>query len=248
MKKPNYLQPISAWLKRQSRAPTWRKLRYYTHWPRRGLNPYFIKAGYRCNLKPAQYRDTPDDALAYQLAVYQFATAQISELGLATVLDVGCGLGLKLKEFILPTGAAITGVDVRESIAVCAKTHTFGRWFVDNIEDPQANLGDPFDLIICADVIEHLLDPDTLLNYFRRWSHPKTHIILSTPERDIRRGENDMGPPGNGAHVREWNGEELKRYLVSHGLNIIDHRIVDLRPGMHTCQLAFCSWREMNGH
>ena len=69
---------------------------------------------------------------------------------------MGCGLGLKLEKFILPTGVSITGVDGRDAIEFCPKQHEFGRWFVDDIENPYADLGAPFDFIISADVIEHL--------------------------------------------------------------------------------------------
>ena len=207
------------------------------------MKTYFIKNGYRCNPKPVLYQDTIDNALTYQVAVYRYAAEVIAKLGLATVLDVGCGLGLKLKKFIVPTGAAISGVDTHETIEECNKQHPFGQWFVDDIENPHTDLGMPFDLIISADVIEHLIDPDTLFHYVHRWSHLKTQILLSTPERDLRRGSDDIGPPGNDAHVREWNREEFRHYLESHGLTIIDHRIVELRAGMRTCQLALCTWK-----
>lgn len=167
------------------------------------MKTYFIKYGYQCNLKPVQYQDTGEDAQIYQVDVYRYAADLISKLGLATVLDVGCGLGVKLKKFILPTGTAITGVGERDAIEFCKKQHKFGRWFVDDIENSYADLGSPFDFIICADVIEHLLDPDNLFSYFRRWSYPKTRILLSTPERDLRRGIDEMGPPGNRTHIRE---------------------------------------------
>ncbi|MFC1575516.1 class I SAM-dependent methyltransferase [Gemmatimonadota bacterium] len=206
------------------------------------MKRYFIKRGYRRNRNPVQYQDSPEDALTYQIAVYRYAAQVIASQGFATVLDVGCGLGLKLGEFIVPTGASVTGVDARKTISICIERNAFGRWFADDIERPRADLGGPFDLIICADVIEHLRDPDTLFGYFRRWSHPKTHVLLSTPERDLRRGPDDMGPPGNPAHIREWNQEELRQYLESQGLTVLEHSIVELRTAMETCQLAFCSW------
>ena len=168
-------------------------------------------------------------------------------MNLTTVLDIGCGYGLKLEKYILPTGAAITGVDRRDSIEFCMKRHAFGQWFVDDIENPDTDLRTPFDFIICADVIEHLHDPDTLFDYFRRWSHSNTRILLSTPERDLRRAPDDMGLPGNLAHVREWNGEEFQQYLRLQQLNIEDYRIVELKAGMKTCQLVLCSWRGANG-
>lgn len=206
------------------------------------MKTYYIKPGYQCNLKPAVYQNSVEAALIYQLDVYRYAARLIEQQHITTVLDVGCGFGLKLREFISPTGAAIVGVDGPIPIDYCQKHLTFGRWFVDDVENPRADLGQYFDLIICADVIEHLIDPDTLFHYFRRWSHGTTRLVISTPERDLRRGLDHMGPPNNGAHVREWNQNEFSLYLTSHNLLIEDHCIVDLREGMKTCQLALCSW------
>jgi len=206
------------------------------------MKHFCIKRGYACNRKPVQYQDTVEDALTYQVEVYRYAARLVSQAELATVLDLGCGCGLKLEEHILPTGAAITGVDGRESIDLCTKRHGFGKWIVDDIEKPHADLGGPFDLIICADVIEHLRNPDKLFRYFQRVSHSHTRMLISTPERDLRRGPEDMGPPGNGAHVREWNREEFQQYLASQQVCVEDHRIVELKAGMKTCQLALCTW------
>ena len=203
---------------------------------------YFIKDGYTCNPNPIQYIDTLEDSLTYQIAVYRHAAKIITMLGLETVLDIGRGLGRKLQKFILPTGAAITGIDFSQNIAYCQNHYEFGRWLVDDIESPNPKLSHPVDFIICADVIEHLIDPDTLFRYIRNWSHENTKIIISTPERDLRRGPDDMGPPGNGAHVREWNQGEFKNYLANLGISIEDHQIVELRSGMSTCQLVIGSW------
>ena len=72
----------------------------------------------------------------------------------------------------------------------------------------------------------------------RAASHEATTVVLSTPDRDRRRGPDDMGPPGNWSHVREWNVEEFRAYLESRGFRVDESRIVDLREGMPTCHLV----------
>ena len=67
------------------------------------------------------------------------------------------------------------------------------------------------DLIICADVIEHLSNPDDLLDFISEINFRQ--LIISTPERDRVAGKNDFGPPENTAHYREWNAIEFKNYL-----------------------------------
>ncbi len=211
------------------------------------MNTYYIKNGYRINDSPKVYVDSEEDALTYQVDVYRYAADILHKEELSSVLDVGCGLGLKLREFILPLGVRITGVDMRESIDVCWASHDFGRWICDDIEHPGPSLGEKFDLIISADVVEHLMNPDALFDYLRACSHPDTLMLISTPDRDLRRGVDDMGPPGNPAHVQEWNSPEFRCYLEARGLRIIEHRIVDLRQGMATCQLALCEWQDKAG-
>jgi hypothetical protein len=44
---------------------------------------------------------------------------------------------------------------------------------------------------------------------------------MSTPERDLVRGPDDLGPPGNPHHVREWNLAELERLLTWAGLQVL---------------------------
>jgi 2-polyprenyl-3-methyl-5-hydroxy-6-metoxy-1,4-benzoquinol methylase len=67
------------------------------------------------------------------------------------------------------------------------------------------------DMIICADVIEHIKNPDSVLQYFE-YLKPKV-IVISTPDRDLLLNYN--GPPKNPAHVREWSYKEFSEYIGS---------------------------------
>ncbi len=203
-----------------------------------GERPFFIKAGYRITQNPHMYCDSLGDSQTYQVDVYRFAAEIASTPAIRSVLDIGCGLATKLVELVLPSCETITGVDSPETVARCAEIHPIGRWIGGDLEAPELSLDCLYDLIISADVIEHLRNPDRLLELIRRASHPKTVVVLSTPERDLRRGVDDMGPPGNPAHVREWNSAEFLAYLVDRGMEIRENRIVDLREGVATCQLV----------
>jgi hypothetical protein len=126
----------------------------------------------------------------------------------------------------------ITGIDDAPTIERCRAMHSVGRWIPGDLEDPSFALDRTYGLIIAADVVEHLRDPDRLLQLIRASCHDATRVVISTPERDRRRGENDVGPPGNGAHVREWNEAEFSAYLQSRGFVLEESRIVDLCEGM----------------
>ena len=69
-------------------------------------------------------------------------------------------------------------------------------------------------IVICADVIEHVLDPVELMNYIvalsLRW------IVLSTPDRNLmyeRFSPDLLGPPRNPHHIREWSFEEFNEFV-----------------------------------
>ncbi len=66
-------------------------------------------------------------------------------------------------------------------------------------------------MVVCADVIEHLPNPDDLLDFISDINFKI--LVISTPERDAVAGRNDFGPPENTAHYREWNAVEFKNYL-----------------------------------
>lgn len=202
---------------------------------------YAIKPGYRANHAPKRYRCTPADELRYQVDVYRHAGAIARDDTVDSVLDLGCGLPAKLLEYVAPYCRSVVGVDdCAETIASCRNAYPKCEWIAADVEDPSLVLSGVFDLVIAADVIEHLHDPDRLLRLIARVSHPGTSVVLSTPERDSRRGAADMGPPANPAHVREWNAAEFRAYLESRNFRVRDARIVRLREGMWTCQLVMC--------
>ncbi|NQT02287.1 MAG: methyltransferase domain-containing protein, partial [Planctomycetes bacterium] len=207
---------------------------------------YFIKSGYRCNIdsngNTNPYLDDVPHASSYQAAVYRLAAELIKENEFKNVLDVGCGFGIKLAKYIYPVCHDITGIDCEHAIRFCKREHNFGKWFTDNIEKPSLHLDRKFDLIISSDVIEHLVNPDTLLEYIKSHSHPETTIVLSTPERDMIQGKDSFGPPANKTHVREWNMAEFHKYISEYGFNILEPFLAKDKDdsAATTCQVFLC--------
>lgn len=195
---------------------------------------YFIKAGYTPNDKAVtldeisgeQYwnKSSIYSSYYYQFPVYRYAKKLLREKKIKRVIDVGCGTGTKLA-FIhkdLPE-VAFTGIDQKAAIEYCENNYNFGNWHVDDIENPDESLGDiKAELVICSDVIEHLLNPDVLLVYLKKKVANDGYIVLSTPERDVLRGKSCTNSP-NKFHIREWNLEEFENYLLSSGFRVVEH-------------------------
>lgn len=166
---------------------------------------YCIKDGYTINPTPSYFTAQATD-LPNQLAVYQVARTVSEQQQRTIVVDVGCGSGGKLLQF-WPESRTI-GVDFGSNVDYCRRMFPQKDWrdinletqgVVDLVTDWQAGL------LICADVIEHLVQPECLLTSIREVTRRGGICLISTPERDLCRGRHDRGPPLNPSHVREWN-------------------------------------------
>ena len=196
---------------------------------------YGIKQEYVANYLPRAYIDSEEMAAKYQAEVYKKAARLIKKYKLKNVVDVGCGHGVKLERFIKPVSRNITGIDTPISIGFCKDKYKFGKWVADDISKPYAKLSTKHDLVMSVDVIEHLINPDDLVNYIKGLSKPGGWVLISTPERDRLRGKTHNGPAGeaNPAHVREWNQKELKGYLTSRGMTVMEQILVNDVSGKH---------------
>ena len=189
---------------------------------------YFIHDGYEHRLAP-QYFDDTANSDGWQDEVYLFAREIADKYDLKSILDIGCGSGFKLLKYL--SDRTTIGVDVAETCARLQKRYPKRRWA---ISDFSATVTPKADLVIASDVIEHLADPDELLDFIVRVA-PK-YVVISTPDRNLLRLGTHNGPPSNPAHLREWSMAELHAY-VSEFLEIIEH-FVSYAPQATQCVLA----------
>lgn len=138
------------------------------------------------------------------------------------IVDVGCGRGGKLKAFA--DAFEVTGIDFGPNIDYGSKTHPFGLWLEFDFEAESSFPLDGVDLtghvVICADVIEHLVSPLPLLRHLKGCVDRGACVLLSTPERELLPRGRPQGPPKNPAHVREWSIGELRILLTWLGFPI----------------------------
>ena len=96
------------------------------------------------------------------------------------LLDFGCGEGQFLSK-ISPLCDSCAGVDVSQRVIETART---------NHSDLQFEVGadilpfkdSEFDTITAVDVLEHILDLETVLEEFRRVLRPNGHLLIATSE------------------------------------------------------------------
>lgn len=184
---------------------------------------YAIKSRYSHRPAPDYYSDNPDrhDAgVIWQPEVYETA-ARLAEGGnCETLLDIGCGNASKL--VALYPRFNIIGVDYGSNLEYCRSTYPQGEWIEANLETIETLPIDEARLrgavVICSDVIEHLIDPMPLLRSIRGMLGFCRYALISTPDRNLVRGKQHAGPPDNPHHVREWALPELRELVGSVGL------------------------------
>lgn len=167
-----------------------------------------IRGAYR-HRSQCRYFDDTGLADEYQKEVYLRAAEIAKKEGVETIYDVGCGSGYKLLNYLGEYDT--TGFDVPETLEFLRRTYPHRKWTGAAFSDRSHA---PADLVICSDVIEHVLDPNELMNFLvsvtRKW------LVLSTPDR--RReypawSRFQLGPPHTDHHMREWTFAEFRNYV-----------------------------------
>ena len=171
------------------------------------LPNYGIRSDYKVRNQP-NFWDDRSWKDQFQKPVYEYVKQLMLDGGYRTVLDIGTGSGYKLVTIL---GQFDTiGTELSPTYEHLRQTYPDRKWLLSDLSKPCPI--QEVDVVMAADVIEHLQNPDQLLDYIAtiRWKK----LVLSTPDRDQARGPNDRGPPQNPCHAREWNAEEFRRYVA----------------------------------
>lgn len=168
---------------------------------------------------PAYWHDDFSSGATFQPHVYKYVKNVMTRIGTKSVLDIGCGANLKIKEW---DGWNYVGIDYGPNLTSATELYPHHRFLKCDFESITNDFNVPQDMTgcvaVCADVIEHLVNPMPLLNFI----HHKLHCgifstaVLTSPDKDaLARNSGDdrwkvmNGPPMNPHHVREWTFFEL---------------------------------------
>lgn len=178
------------------------------------------------------------------LARTQFLLAGLRErhgddLSGVTLLDVGCNDGWMGLWLVADHGLGrYVGMDLSE--AAITRAREFAREYYPEVADRlEFVLGDftarplsrrvtrltRIDAVSCFEVIEHVPDPDALLDRLEQavrsvngWDAPPAQVFLSTPNGSFENGNiSDWDSPTPRGHVRAMRPAELARLALDHG-------------------------------
>jgi SAM-dependent methyltransferase len=196
---------------------------------------YFIKDGYRPNLRAETFELQPMKSYwnhkrlrtssIFQWQVYQACQKHLIAEGCHSLLEIGPGPATKTAMLLARHVEKLVLVDQPSLAEIIKQRLPQSTFLCANLETPDIELTESFDVVLCADVIEHLSDPDPCLDLIKSAIGPSGTAFISTPERDILRGFDCMTSP-HPSHIREWNQSELAAYLQSRGFEILAHELL----------------------
>jgi len=147
-----------------------------------------------------------------------------------TVLDAGCGEGFTMDKLLKNgVGKIIEGIEHgKDAISL-------GKKFYPHLVIKQASIYElpykdsSFDLVIYAEVLEHLEEPAKALWEMLRVS--KKYLIISVPNEpffmlaNFLRGKNISRLGNDPGHINHWGSFGLKNFLEKNGLKIDEVRL-----------------------
>ena len=138
------------------------------------------------------------------LAVYEWIAERCAGLD---VVDMACGEGYG-SDVLGRRAARVTGVDANPEAHEHARLK-YTRPGVEFVRDMVELYAEPCDAVVFLQTIEHVQDPQAVLDGFRRILRPGGAAYVSTPNVLT------LAPPGaersgNPWHVREYRAEEFR--------------------------------------
>ena len=169
--------------------------------------------------EPYEYKPSPNSSHALVLDL-------VPDLVPLRILDVGCGPGWVAAE-LRRRGHHVTGVDLIADDGIDERTDRFVTADVE--QGLPDDVGEGYDVVIAADVIEHVRNPDDLLADLAGRMDPRGRIIASVPNfahwyprARVAAGLFDYDQRGilDRTHVRFFTRRSFRRVLASTGLEV----------------------------
>ena len=158
------------------------------------------------------------------------------------ILDIGCGVGALGAGLKQRQSCEVWGVEYVPSIAEQAEAH-LDRVVTGSIEeDAVLDLlpKDFFDVIVLADVIEHLREPEEVLKRLKACLWSESTVVASVPNvrhwsvlKDLLEGRWDYEDAGilDRTHLRFFTGSSLAALFRDAGYDIVEAQAVRLVDG-----------------
>ena len=155
----------------------------------------------------------------------------------STCLDVGCWTGNLGKLLIKHKNCLVDGIDFKQVVLNKAQRNKYRKTYLMNLNNEFFDsklILNKYEVIIFADILEHLINPGVILSYFKRYLTPGGQIIISLPNIAflLYRIQLLLG---------QWNYREfgtldkthLRFYTIKSGVDMVKaagFKIVEVKP------------------
>ena len=112
---------------------------------------------------------------------------QYCQLEGQNIIDIGCGGGI-LSETLAKNGGKVTGIDIGEMALKIAKLHALEAGLsIDyqqiTAEQKASQSAGQYDLVTCMEMLEHVPDPQSVIQACAQLVKPGGHVFFSTLNR-----------------------------------------------------------------
>lgn len=167
------------------------------------------------------------------------------------VLDLGCGNG-SLSHLIAQQGYEVVGVeDSEQGVAIARQSFPSCNFIQASIYDlPYAELENSFDIVLSAEVIEHLLYPRELVRAAKKCLKPNGRLILTTPYHGYLKNlvlavsgkmDTHFNPLWDGGHVKFFSVSTLTQLLETENYRNIKYKFSGRTPFLWKSMLCYSS-------
>ena len=142
------------------------------------------------------------------------------------ILDLGCSGGL-LSERVREMGHHVTGVDVLEIARVTERTDAFHK--ADLNEGIPPEVGSGFDIVLAADVIEHLMNPGAFMDQVHNVLAPEGVALFCVPNiahwyprlrSTLGMFDYDQRGILDSTHIRFFTRRSISKLIERHGFTV----------------------------
>lgn len=126
------------------------------------------------------------------------------------VLDAGCGMAYGTAMLAEAGAREVVGVDLAEEVLSTVREQVPSGVRLERADLRELPFDEgSFDLVVCFEVIEHIVDQEAVVAEFARVLAPDGVLLASTPNRAVSDEDNPH-------HLRELLPEELEGLLAGH--------------------------------
>lgn len=167
------------------------------------------------------------------------------------VMDIGCGAGI-LTESLVKLFQNTIGVDASPEMIEIAREHAKSQnlnvnYYNSSIEKIIAEISEPFDAIVCMELLEHLDDPYMFIKNCYQCLKPGGKLFLSTINRNLKSylgaiigAEHILKllPKGTHSYGKFLKPSELNRILIANSFETKDITGLEYNPLLKSASLT----------